>query len=140
MQAPVAGRLHQDRRVTTFRDPMVFALSLAGFLAFRSALASPGSDPRFLPGPREVMQATRHEAAVGALWTHVGARLLRVSAAVVLATQSLARPNPRVCYARRLRRLSASPATPNAPISRGSVAGSGIGAGCTRSKVSAGFL
>ncbi|NUB42774.1 ABC transporter permease [Fertoebacter nigrum] len=69
----------------TTRDPVIFLLSMAGFVLFWAALAWAKADPRVLPGPWEVMVEVADEAASGALARHVGATLLRVALAFALA-------------------------------------------------------
>lgn len=67
------------------RDPLIFALSLAGFVAFWQVLALLRADPHILPGPWAVADAIWTEAMKGALWQHVSATLARVIVAFVLA-------------------------------------------------------
>jgi NitT/TauT family transport system permease protein len=73
-----------------FRDPVVFALSLAGFVAFWAGLAALKADPRTLPGPFEVAQVFWHEVQSGAMAHHLWATLVRVVisffAAMILGT------------------------------------------------------
>jgi NitT/TauT family transport system permease protein len=70
-------------RVT--RDPVIFALSILGFLVFWAILAALKADPRILPPPWEVLKAVLHEAQTGALWTNLGATLARVAVAFGLS-------------------------------------------------------
>ncbi len=67
------------------RDPLVLALSPAGFVLFWQGLAWLRADPRILPGPALVAASIWAEAVKGALWHHVSATLLRVIAAFTLA-------------------------------------------------------
>ncbi len=69
----------------TDRNPMISALSLAGFIVFWAVLSELRADPRILPGPVQVAQAIWAEAAKGALWLHVSATLARVAVAFTLA-------------------------------------------------------
>ncbi|MFM2355123.1 MAG: hypothetical protein RLZZ528_859 [Pseudomonadota bacterium] len=69
----------------TSRDPLVFLLSVAGFLLFWACLAWLRADPRILPGPAEVARALGAEAATGALQRHLAATLARVAIAFALA-------------------------------------------------------
>lgn len=67
------------------RDPVIFALSLTGFVLFWSGLSWLRADPNILPGPVEVAGAVWQEAMSGKLWLHTSATLLRVGAAFTLA-------------------------------------------------------
>ena len=71
-----------EKRTT---DPIIATLSILGFLLFWSLLAELRSDPRILPGPLLVAQTIWAEMVTGALSTHVGATLVRVGIAFVLA-------------------------------------------------------
>ncbi|WP_435258849.1 ABC transporter permease [Thioclava sp. FR2] len=66
-------------------DPIIATLSILGFVLFWSVLAELRSDPRILPGPFLVAKTIWAEAVTGALWMHVGATLVRVSIAFILA-------------------------------------------------------
>ncbi len=68
----------------TGRTVAVAVLSLAGH-AVLWTLAAALADSRVLPGPGLVFEALAREAASGALFQHLGATLLRVVAAFVLA-------------------------------------------------------
>jgi NitT/TauT family transport system permease protein len=70
-------------RVT--RDPVIFALSILGFIVFWAILSALKADPRILPPPWEVLRAVVHEAQTGALWSNLGATLARVSVAFLLS-------------------------------------------------------
>lgn len=70
-------------RVT--RDPVVFALSVAGFLAFWAVLALVRADPRILPPPWEVARVLWAETVSGTLPRHVAATLARVAVAFGLS-------------------------------------------------------
>jgi NitT/TauT family transport system permease protein len=63
----------------------VRALSIAGLVGFWAALAALKGDPRVLPGPEVVLPRMAQELVSGELLAAVGATLLRVAAAFVLA-------------------------------------------------------
>lgn len=66
-------------------DGLVRALSLAGLIAFWSALASLNGDPSVLPGPARVLPRIWAELQSGELLRHLGYTLLRVVMAFALA-------------------------------------------------------
>lgn len=74
-----------EPRPNAFRDPLVFVLSLVGFVLFWGVLAALRDDPRILPGPIEVADTIWGEAMRGTLWLHLSATLVRVLVAFVLA-------------------------------------------------------
>ncbi len=67
------------------RDPMVFVLSVTGFLAFWAVLSILRADPRILPPPWEVAAVLWAETASGALPRNLFATLARVAVAFGLS-------------------------------------------------------
>jgi NitT/TauT family transport system permease protein len=66
-------------------DPVIFAISMAGFVLAWWGLALMKGDPRILPAPFEVLNVMMTEAVSGPLLHHVAATLGRVALAFVLA-------------------------------------------------------
>ncbi len=72
-------------RTNRTTDPVIFAISLAGFVLAWWGLALLKGDPRILPAPFEVLNVMMAEAVSGPLLHHVAATLVRVALAFVLA-------------------------------------------------------
>ena len=69
----------------TLPGAAVRAISIAGLLAFWSALAALNGDPSVLPGPGDVLPLIWQELVAGDLLFHLRATLVRVALAFVVA-------------------------------------------------------
>ena len=67
------------------RDPVTFAMSIAGFVALWWALAVAKADPEVLPGPLSVLALVAEDLRSGLLLEHLGATLARVAVAFGLS-------------------------------------------------------